>query len=72
MQLREWLKANGKTMAEFAAVISRNQSTVSRICAGQLPDPDTALAIVVATRGSVSSDELLNVPGKYRCVNCKN
>ncbi len=66
-ELRDYLKSKKITMAAFGGKIKRAQSIVSRICNHKhRPDPDTAISIVVVTRGDVSLDDLYGTPPRYR------
>lgn len=74
MELREYLTQTVSkktkrrmTMAEFGESIGVAQSIVSRLCARlHRPDPNTAIKIVVATRGEISLDDLYQTPAKWR------
>lgn len=67
MQLIDWLKANRVTMEAFAAQIGRTQSIVSRVANKKhYPPRNTAVAIVAATGGQTTLDEMFDVPRKYR------
>jgi transcriptional regulator with XRE-family HTH domain len=63
MNLLDWRKARKMTQGEFAEMIRRSTPTVSRIEAGmQWPDRETMQAIVEATDGAVTANDLLGLP----------
>lgn len=66
--LLDWLHKNDVKMTEFGERIGRAQSIVSRLSRGlHRPDPNTAVRIVIATKGAVTLDMLYGTPKKFRC-----
>lgn len=66
MDLKQFIVESGKTQSDVALGIDRAQSVVSRIANGkQRPEPDTAIALVVFSKGTITMDELYSVPRKF-------
>jgi transcriptional regulator with XRE-family HTH domain len=60
MTLSDYLKLNGITEVEFAALIGRSQSAVNRIKLGRRqPDWETLRRIAKATQGAVTPNDFL-------------
>ncbi|RLJ59103.1 DNA-binding Xre family transcriptional regulator [Litoreibacter meonggei] len=67
MKLDEYLKINGISGASFAERIGVNPATVFRIRTGRVfPHRSTLTAIVVATDGAVSANDLVEIPKKEK------
>lgn len=67
--LKNWLKANEMTDAEFGRRIGCDRGSVGRYSRGErYPDPSMLAAITDATKGGVSADDML---ATWRAANCK-
>lgn len=62
-KLESYLEANRLTDAEFAALIGKDRSSVSRLRAGETkPTWDTAQRIAAATSGAVTPNDFIDMP----------
>ncbi len=58
MKLQKYLDKKKISMNQFAGMIDRNVSTISRICSGEVrPDWTTLDAIYLATGGKVRAND---------------
>jgi DNA-binding transcriptional regulator YdaS (Cro superfamily) len=63
MKLDTYMRETGTTATALAGVIGCNVSTITRIAKGEVtPSPHNAVAIVKATEGRVSLEDLYGVP----------
>lgn len=61
MRLREYLKENMLTAVEFAEIINYNRNTLTELMNGRRKAGRKLVnAIILATRGKVKKDELLD------------
>lgn len=61
MQLAEWLKSKGIRRYKFAATIGVSPSLITDYCDGRIwPGKDRVEAIVRATDGAVTANDLLS------------
>jgi transcriptional regulator with XRE-family HTH domain len=62
MKLSDYLEANGITDAEFAALIRKDRSSVTRLRSGDTkPSWDTAQKIAEVTNGVVTPNDFISV-----------
>lgn len=58
MKLREYLKSNDLTEAQFADRVGLSQAAINRYCAGRrIPDKDAMPAIIKGTSGDVQPND---------------
>jgi predicted transcriptional regulator len=57
--LSEWIVNQGMTRSAFADMCNVDPATITRVCRGQRPNLQTALAIEAGTGGAVSAATLL-------------
>jgi transcriptional regulator with XRE-family HTH domain len=63
MRLRDWIKTNGTTQTELAAMVDLSPGMMSRICNGYLPSPAAMIRIAAATKGAVLPNDFFeNLP----------
>jgi transcriptional regulator with XRE-family HTH domain len=62
MNLRDYLKATGQTIPQFAAKIRRSRSIVWRWVNGSLPDNEGYEAILQVTDGQVTPNDFFILP----------
>ena len=60
MKLRDWLRREKVSQAEMAAKLEIAQATVSRICKGDYPGPDTMRRIAIVTKGAVMPNDFFD------------
>ena len=61
MKLKEYRKSQGLTQPEFAEMIGRKASAVSRYENGRTPEPDTIKEIAKITQGAVTPNDFHGV-----------
>lgn len=62
MQLKDWLKANGKTPSGFAREIGLAASTLNRVLGdGRAPTDEVMRRIIVGTHGEVQPNDFFPI-----------
>lgn len=59
MKLRDWIEKTGTKQTDLASIVGCSRARITQICAGEIPAARLAVAIVDATKGKVTLNDLM-------------